>query len=531
MNTKNNIIMDLFKNDIQDISKDQFTQIMHNIFSCNVIEHIELESIENKIVEMLIKYSNIYVNDKIIKMILYSDISCTLLDKLIPFFEINKNYIFPKYKQKVVSLGLIKLVKDIQMSKTDIKKIIKLNIGNKYYDNMIINIIENNNFEININFLIFCLNIISDNYIKSYITERKYILEYLINNCNNFDCELLPLYFYKHIVYLCELKNDYTMIIIKIIINKNKNNIINVLKLLNSKMIWYKMLSEYFDDDLTNLVNNFLLIHGDNFITNNNSTSIYFYSKNLNLKPNKKTLDIACKIGNYNVYHDIVTNYNILPDDECLLNIFNDSEASTVLLKSKIMIDKEKIIDDIISRKIIITKHILDCSSKSKSNIIFQKIFENCAYINIDSIYLAISNGKILSDLEHFNIMYDDKLYYHCYLGNTIDNYIDKFCIDDKILTLRKMCKKNSVTTIENYLKKNKLNYDRYCFSNALEYSNTKLISHFFMKNYDPPVLAITKINNGIYGNHGNFIKIISNKLLQKGYIENHIQMAQIYDN
>jgi hypothetical protein len=180
----------------------------------------------------------------------------------------------------------------------------------------------------------------------------------------------------------------------------------------------------------------------------------------LNINPNLNTLNIICK-GNGDEYVDILLNkYKITPEKETLdiciptlnIHLINKILNFKITPDNKTFYSFEKCSDDNISEHETVRQ-------------ITELLISRGLVINFAHIEYLLSKNNYLENLERFEILYDEKLYFTCFLyDNYPDEYNDKFIFDKTILNMHYLCasKKLTLEKLIKYLKTYNVKLDGY---------------------------------------------------------------------
>jgi hypothetical protein len=200
---------------------------------------------------------------------------------------------------------------------------------------------------------------------------------------------------------------------------------------------------------------------------------VYTLCTLIGTKPNEKTFEISINLTLKNAFDDCIKILEIKPNKEHLQSILSknivDIDMLNTILCYKILPDKQ---DFEIYAK--------NCVHKNNSTETVELLIKHGLQLNFDDIKLALQYKIVIKNLERFNIPYDEKLYYWCYVYN-IFPYDNDMNIDEHTLKLRKMCR-NSIVSEESlieYMKDSKIMPDRYCFDHACYYNYQ--LSRFFV--------------------------------------------------
>ena len=197
----------------------------------------------------------------------------------------------------------------------------------------------------------------------------------------------------------------------------------------------------------------------------NNKFSLYKFLVYNGAKPDKRTLNLACRNSVTYVFEDITQNHKICPDKLCLdvATKFSSWEMMEKILNYKILPDRETFIQCLNG-----VTNLLDAKIKL--------LIEHGLLITLELIELALLKKCHINDLDRFDIPYDNTLYYICYKCDQWPiEYIEKFRehIGEEIVEFRMMCKctKLPLEYFKTYIKKNNIRPDRYCLENLCTYN------------------------------------------------------------
>lgn len=201
-----------------------------------------------------------------------------------------------------------------------------------------------------------------------------------------------------------------------------------------------------------------------------NSGRVKYFIKKYKIYPNKMCLDASIQVKDIKLITEILC-YKLIPDKETLKNLWPEKIGYYHYSNDNI----QKIIE-------LLIKNGLKC--------------------DFDDIKLALKNSQYIPQLEIFNIPYDEQLYFQCYkYDNFPDYYNEKFAIDQKILELRTLCRKNNNTPkkIMSSITLNKNIIDQYCID-FLYMSNKHKICNIIESNCNyPTILSIFKTHREYY--------------------------------
>lgn len=180
--------------------------------------------------------------------------------------------------------------------------------------------------------------------------------------------------------------------------------------------------------------------------------------------PDFESLKIVCEKGFVDYFDDIVQNFDIKPDKDCLRYAIknNNNELIEKILQFKVHPDKDCFLDGI---------------KAGVSIEVYELLFLYGYKLTLNDMMSVCRNKIPIINLERFDISYDEQLYFICYTYNHFpQEYLDKMykVIDTKILKLREICG-NKDTTPQDviiYMKENKVKIDRYCLDLAFSINN-----------------------------------------------------------
>lgn len=239
------------------------------------------------------------------------------------------------------------------------------------------------------------------------------------------------------------------------------------------------------------------------------SSETFMLISKFDLKPNITTLNILCKRGYEKYVNFLITHHNIIPTNETL----NQSMTSLNI----------NIIRQILNHKILPddgTINMLDkyVRKKEVADIVELLIIHglDIKYEHIDKL---ISMGISLENLTRFNLKYDDRLYFSCFIHNY---FIYEFPdIDPLKLKMYDMCrKKTKVYDIEDFLKTNNLKLNKYAL-HYLTCENPKIVS-YLIQYYDIQPATITLLYSGILKNQTIINDIINKYNIQENMMEEY---------
>lgn len=539
------------------ISKHYHNQKYYNIISHNINKLNEL----NKLTDIIIfKILNCNKNITYANKINYK----TFNDKKYKFIcNQNDEYmlgrkIFNKYSKNLIDSGLIKLYENsTNLNHNEIINLFKSyaskNIENNKNDNdILIKILENNNYPKDTKYLKYIINCkIYLNYsLSTYFYPNLFDLDILnYNYILNIDKEDINKLGEKYPNQKMEIMNNLWENNLYCYSNCDKYYIMTTLESLKFLSIdelekYILLCTKYYDKDCE---------YFKKYMLNENlkCTNIFEYFIYLGYVPSVCTLMNACKYMTIDVYNVLIEKYEIFPDEKCLeyfldnkINIDNIKQSSNnnryytkskFSIKNKIKYSKKYIYDfanKILKYDIKIDSNILkkcidfDLLNKTK---IFEIIIKNVSKIDEDIINYAISNKYYIANLDILNGELDENFYYKCFV-HCLDTKKYKFVIDSKIIKLRNMFKSDSLKDILEYMNKHNIEPDNYCFVYSILNNDEKLINYMNDK-YIAPISCITLLFNNDYllkkyHNNNNIIK--NNSLIKLQNYEKYSDMCKI---
>lgn len=205
-----------------------------------------------------------------------------------------------------------------------------------------------------------------------------------------------------------------------------------------------------------------------NILNVNGNLDIYKFFRSLNVIPDNATFEIACKIGNYDIFKNCIDEFKFVPSKYHLQLILQNVKQSNI-------------INDILCYKIIPNHEEFEILiGKDWDSNIFELLVKYGLQIKNDNVYCALKKGIEINELERFGIEYDNQLYYHCHISGFLPkSYISKFKIDKGILGLRILCntRETSIDVITSFMEKNNVKLDRYCMEHAAR-NNSQLLAY-----------------------------------------------------
>ena len=224
-----------------------------------------------------------------------------------------------------------------------------------------------------------------------------------------------------------------------------------------------------------------------NKYSNNYSFNKIEYLLDKGIPPNGATLELICKNRDNNNYYNLVKNYNMLPNKQCL-----DITLRYFDLRSNF-----EIVQDILSFKVlpdeISVKSVISNSINEDISIKLIELLINFGLVvTLPIVQECLIAGITIPDLERFNIKYDDELYHTCFFQDFFpQEYIDKFTINKDQLQLRTLCgtPNTQFADVEKFIQEHNVKLDRYSFDNACK-KNISLALDFLNNGAKPSIYS-----------------------------------------
>lgn len=226
--------------------------------------------------------------------------------------------------------------------------------------------------------------------------------------------------------------------------------------------------------------------------------SIYKLCKLLGVIPNNETFKIAIEQDYQEIFDECTKIFKFLPDNTHL----------QIILKSEKYNFNLVMLDDLMCYKILPTKQDYDVFMGHRhvtNQAVLESLIKYGLKLDFDDIKKALKKGIEILHLERFNILYDETLYYWCYVYNTFP-YDNLMTIDPHVLNLRKMCRNLKTTIIDftKYIKENNVMPDKYCFDHACYYNERLLLDIIEGSDCDPTMtmyywLGVKKCNFNLH--------------------------------
>lgn len=191
---------------------------------------------------------------------------------------------------------------------------------------------------------------------------------------------------------------------------------------------------------------------------NKNAMKVALYLMDeFNIIPEKETLDICVSKLNYELVEKVL-HYKLSPDEDTLNKIKGNYSGSC-----------PKMIDLLLAHGLV---------------------------INSSHMEFLMTNRIAVNDLERFDIKYDDKLYFLCYLYDFFpDQYIAKIPVDNNLEKLYKLCKSKRlhIDKLKDFMKTNKIGLNKYAFEYLIIQNGD--VATDLMKTFkiEPPIITMYK--------------------------------------
>ncbi len=244
------------------------------------------------------------------------------------------------------------------------------------------------------------------------------------------------------------------------------------------------------------------------------------------LKPNIDTVDILIDAKYFLTLNDILSR-KYVPIDKILLDkIIRTHHIPLIkkILEYKIVPDDETFKLFVNSNKESIYTDGRDLYYRDSIDTIeiIELFIRYGLQIKLYHIIELLSIHKHLENLERFDILYDENLYFLCYVYEYFpQEYMEKFTIDKNVLQIRKINGKKIKNPIDimEFIKTNNLKIDRYIVS-VIFYNDNDLSSEFIINhNIFPDLLTIYRSTTQ-YANLDYKDRLeICNKIVEKNNI------------
>lgn len=186
-------------------------------------------------------------------------------------------------------------------------------------------------------------------------------------------------------------------------------------------------------------------------------------------------------------------------DKQCLILLCERSyisdELLNIFINHKLFIDKDCL--KAYTNKFTLINTLNETAQMNYNNMILNLVGYGLI-VDLECIDCMLKNKLFLSNLETYEIAYDDNLYNICNKNNFFpDEYMDRFAvtIGKYRILLRDMFNTERLETLEKYMKKYNLEIDNICLYNALHH-NLSYIEIFNKYNYLPQLKDIISIKN-----------------------------------
>ncbi len=257
-----------------------------------------------------------------------------------------------------------------------------------------------------------------------------------------------------------------------------------------------------------------------NYIQNNFKETEKFklidYCELFNCKPNDETFKIALNKGYNYTLNKIIKGNNIIPDintlNECIksrdIKLINDIlcykiEPTELTLENLVLSKNPGPINNRNNRNGRMRRASYRRSGKSKKSIkiidedvnskiisIVLLLIKNGLKINLNCVSLLLSIREDLVNLENYDIEYDEKLYFECYINNYFpDEYKEKFTIDKNIINMRTNRKIHNYKQFKELMQTINVDFDYYMLENSYKIIKDK-------HNFTPSMLTMYKLTN-----------------------------------
>jgi len=233
----------------------------------------------------------------------------------------------------------------------------------------------------------------------------------------------------------------------------------------------------------------------------------------LGVKPDDTILTSACQYGHIEIIKQCLHEYKLQPSSKHL----------ELILQSKVKTaDLIPLFNEFMSYKIKLTKAHFNSVHKNsynyKAHDIIQLLIKWGYPLDYEDIGKLMDEGINMDKIENYGLKYDENLYYYSYLNDDwcYEKNFDQ-CIEKKILELRRLCKNNESTVkdLEEYMKNENIQPDRYCFDHACV-NNLDLLE-YLMKQYKPTITSLYWSSGE--GNQKIFLEIIKDYKIDSKYM------------
>ena len=234
---------------------------------------------------------------------------------------------------------------------------------------------------------------------------------------------------------------------------------------------------------------------------------------NIGIKPDDIILTSACQYGHIEMIKQCLHEYKLQPSSKHL----------ELILQSKVKTaDLIPLFNEFMSYKIKLTKAHFNSIHKNSNNNkvrdIIQLLIKWGYPLDYEDIGKLMDEGINMDKIENYGLKYDENLYYYSYLYDnwSYEKNFDQ-CIEKKILELRRLCKnpKSTVKELEEYMKNENIQPDRYCFDHAC--INNHDILEYLIEQYKPTLTSLYWAGGG--NNQKIFLEIIKDYKIDSKYM------------
>lgn len=409
-------------------------------------------------------------------------------------------------KQQLIQIGydMNKFFQNFQITLDKLKDIIEAIVNGKSHFDILQNIIKINEFDYPDGFINYILNLFKD---KPVDFIDKHLLKFLntfIDQCkpnfstNEILLQMIPSKYIGNDFYYLLFNNGLTPSnelinlfsnyesTFELVFNSIKYGFVLTVDMLNNmlkKTTHFSgplLMKNYCRIHSTEKINDFFQELGFSEILINecldkNILNLYKFFLKIGITPNNETLEIASYYKYEFIFDSCTSDFKLIPDKNILdksLQYFCSAN------------DNFSIISKILCYKIIPDKKSFDMLIRNpKCNYkIIELLIKFGLNLTFGNVTTSLKYGFTISNLERFNIPYDENLYFWCHVYNFFpEAYMKKFQIDDKILELRSLCgdKQTSVLKLSQFIEKHKSKLDGYCFESACK--NNKELANYML--------------------------------------------------
>jgi hypothetical protein len=246
-------------------------------------------------------------------------------------------------------------------------------------------------------------------------------------------------------------------------------------------------------------------------VENKKVTDVLSLFEIFGLEPNLDTLNISCKKGYIHCVNKLIKDYGIIPLKETLDESISslNTDIITTILNFKILPD------DITFYMINYNKCVcrytgccLHCNSEYDGDLVsdvVELLILHGLVIKFEHIEYLVSFNYGLKNLDRFNIAFDDKLFFVCFVNDNFpwDEIAERFS------KLHRLClsKKLKYETLIEYMKNNNIKLNRYDLHYLLKFN--KEVGRKIMNNYMliPSLITIFRANGASTNDIKNVVK------------------------